>query len=51
MDFSGFMDGYTKFFGTKKQPILPVRSAFQVVALANPAFLVEIEITAVRKPK
>lgn len=48
MDFSGFMEGYTQFFGTKAQPNLPVRSAFQVAALANPAFLVEIEVIAVR---
>ena len=30
------------------QPHLPVRSAMQVAALANPGFLVEIEVTAVR---
>ena len=48
MDFEGFMQGYTQFFGTPAQPNLPVRSAFQVAALANPGFLVEIEVTAVR---
>lgn len=48
MDFAGFMQGYTRFFGTKAQPNLPVRSAVQVAALANPGFLVEIEVTAVR---
>ncbi|HET9031901.1 MAG TPA: RidA family protein [Dokdonella sp.] len=48
MDFAGFMKGYTQFFGTKEQPNLPVRSAMQVAALANPGFLVEIEVTAVR---
>jgi len=48
MDFAGFMDGYTQFFGTKEQPNLPTRSVFQVVGLASPAFLVEIEVTAVR---
>jgi enamine deaminase RidA (YjgF/YER057c/UK114 family) len=48
MDFAGFMQGYTQFFGTATQPMLPVRSAMQVVALANPGFLVEIEVTAVR---
>lgn len=48
MDFAGFMDGYTRFFGTAAQPNLPTRSVFQVVALANPAFLVEIEVVAVR---
>ena len=48
MDFAGFMAGYTQFFGTAAQPQLPVRSAFQVAALANPAWLVEIEVTAVR---
>jgi enamine deaminase RidA (YjgF/YER057c/UK114 family) len=49
MDFDGFMRGYVKFFGGKNQPNLPSRSVFQVVALANPAWLVEIEVTAVRK--
>jgi enamine deaminase RidA (YjgF/YER057c/UK114 family) len=48
MDFEGFMQGYTQFFGTPSQPNLPVRSALQVAALANPGFLVEIEVTAVR---
>lgn len=48
MDFAGFMQGYTQFFGTPAQPNLPVRSALQVAGLANPGFLVEIEVTAVR---
>lgn len=48
MDFGGFMAGYTQFFGTSAQPQLPVRSAFQVAALANPAWLIEVEVTAVR---
>jgi len=48
MDFAGFMEGYTLFFGTKDQPNLPSRSVFQVAGLANPGFLVEIEVTAVR---
>jgi enamine deaminase RidA (YjgF/YER057c/UK114 family) len=48
MDFAGFMDGYRQFFGTEAQPNLPVRSTMQVAALANPGFLVEIEVTAVR---
>jgi len=48
MDFAGFMQGYTQFFGTPSQPNLPVRSAMQVAALAGPGFLVEIEVTAVR---
>lgn len=48
LDFAGFMKGYTKFFGTTEQPKLPVRSAFQIAALAGPGMLVEIEVTAVR---
>ena len=48
MDFAGFMEGYKAFFGTPSQPRLPVRSTMQVAALANPGFLVEIEVTAVR---
>ena len=49
MDFAGFMEGYTQFFGTAAQPNLPSRSVFQVAALANPAWFVEIEVTAVRR--
>lgn len=48
MDFAGFMKGYTQFFGGAKQPSLPTRSAFQVAGLANPGYLVEIEVVAVR---
>lgn len=52
MDFEGFMQGYTQFFGAAAgQPNLPVRSALQVAALANPAWLVEIEVEAVRPPR
>jgi enamine deaminase RidA (YjgF/YER057c/UK114 family) len=46
MDFKGLMAGYTQFFGTKEQPNLPTRSAMQVAALANPGWLVEIEVVA-----
>ncbi len=48
VDFSGFMDGYTQFFGTEAQPNLPVRSAVVVAALANPGWLIEIEVSAAR---
>jgi enamine deaminase RidA (YjgF/YER057c/UK114 family) len=48
MDFAGFMKGYRRFFGTAEQPNLPSRSAFQIAGLANPAYLVEIEVVAVR---
>ena len=48
MDFSGFMSGYTQFFGTAEQPNLPSRSAMQVAGLVNPGWLVEIEVVAVR---
>jgi len=48
MDFAGFMEGYTQYFGTGAQPNLPSRSVMQVAGLANPGWLVEIEVTAVR---
>jgi len=48
MDFGGFMNGYTQFFGTAEQPNLPVRSVVEVAGLANPGWLAEIEVTAVR---
>jgi enamine deaminase RidA (YjgF/YER057c/UK114 family) len=50
MDFAGFMEGYTQYFGAAAgQPNLPTRSVFQVAALASPAFLVEIEVVAIRR--
>lgn len=48
MDFAGLMESYRQFFGTAEQPNLPARSAMQVAALANPGWLVEIEVTAAR---
>jgi enamine deaminase RidA (YjgF/YER057c/UK114 family) len=48
MDFAGFMEGYTQFFGTAEQPNLPSRSVVAVAGLVNPGWLVEIEVTAVR---
>ncbi|NVN11148.1 RidA family protein [Nguyenibacter vanlangensis] len=48
IDFPGMMKAYTEFFGTAQQPKLPTRSAFEVAHLANPGWLAEIEVTAVR---
>jgi enamine deaminase RidA (YjgF/YER057c/UK114 family) len=50
MDFKAFMEGYTQFFGGS-QPNLPARSVVGVAALANPGFLVEIEVVAVKDAK
>jgi len=50
MDFRAFMEGYTQFYGGD-QPKLPVRSVFGVSALANPGYLVEIEVIAVKDAK
>jgi enamine deaminase RidA (YjgF/YER057c/UK114 family) len=49
IDFAGFMDSYRQFFGTPEQPNLPARSAMKVAGLVNPGWLIEIEVTAVRK--
>ena len=48
MDTNGFMDAWKRYFGTDEQPNLPARSLVQVAALANPGYLVEVEVTAVR---
>lgn len=48
IDFAGFMDGYTQYFGTEEQPNLPTRSAVGIADLANPEWLVEIEVVAAR---
>jgi enamine deaminase RidA (YjgF/YER057c/UK114 family) len=50
MDFKAFMGGYTQFFGGD-QPNLPARSVIGVAALANPGFLVEIEVIAAAAKK
>jgi enamine deaminase RidA (YjgF/YER057c/UK114 family) len=50
MDFRAFMEGYTQFFGGS-QPNLPARSVVGVASLANPGFLVEIEVIAARDTK
>jgi enamine deaminase RidA (YjgF/YER057c/UK114 family) len=50
MDFKAFMEGYTQFFGGG-QPNLPARSVLGVASLANPGFLVEIEVIAVKDAK
>ncbi len=49
MDFKGFMEAYTQFFGTPDQPNLPARSAVQVAGLASPGVLVEIEVVLAQK--
>ena len=49
MDFDGFMAAYSEHFGTAAQPNLPARSVMQVAGLVNPGWLVEIEVTAVRR--
>jgi enamine deaminase RidA (YjgF/YER057c/UK114 family) len=50
MDLKAFMEGYTQFFGGD-QPNLPARAVVGVAALANPGFLVEIEVVAVKSAK
>jgi enamine deaminase RidA (YjgF/YER057c/UK114 family) len=50
MDFKAFMEGYTQFFGGT-QPNLPARSVIGIAALANPGFLVEIEVVAAKDSK
>ncbi|GGB23118.1 hypothetical protein GCM10011380_11010 [Sphingomonas metalli] len=48
MDFAGMNDGFKQFFGTTENPNTVARSTVQVAALAGPAFLVEIEVTAAK---
>ncbi|MGY3608765.1 MULTISPECIES: RidA family protein [unclassified Bradyrhizobium] len=50
MDFKAFMEGYTQFFGGS-QPNLPARSVVGIASLANPGFLVEIEVVAAKDTK
>lgn len=48
MDFAGMMRAYQQRFGTPNQPNKPARSALQVAGLADPGWLVEIEVTAAK---
>jgi enamine deaminase RidA (YjgF/YER057c/UK114 family) len=48
MDFAGFMEAYTQFFGTADQPNLPSRSAVQVAGLAQAGMMVEVEVILAR---
>jgi enamine deaminase RidA (YjgF/YER057c/UK114 family) len=51
MDFAGMNRAYARHFGSPEQPNRPVRSTVQVAGLAAPGLLVEIEVTAARKPR
>lgn len=51
MDFAGMNEAFRTFFGSTDNPNTVARSTVQVAALAGPAFLVEIEATAVKAPK
>lgn len=48
MDFAGMMRAYRERFGSAAQPNKPARTTVQVAGLYDPAFLVEIEVTAAR---
>ncbi|MBT8079611.1 MAG: RidA family protein [Gammaproteobacteria bacterium] len=48
MDFRGFMNAYTKYFGTEEQPNKPARSAVQIAGLAGAGMLVEVEVVLAR---
>lgn len=50
MDFQGMMKAYREIYGTAEQPNKPARLTVQVAALANPNFLVEIEVQAATLP-
>ncbi len=51
LDFRGFMEGYSQFFGTEDQPNKPARAVMQVAELIRPGWRVEIEAQAARMPK
>jgi enamine deaminase RidA (YjgF/YER057c/UK114 family) len=50
MDFDGMMRAYGRHYGSAAQPNRPVRSTVQVAGLVRPGMLVEVEVTAARKP-
>ncbi len=48
MDFDGFMNAYSQYFGTEEQPNVPARSAVQVAGLVAPLMFVEVEVITAR---
>ncbi len=50
LDFAGFNEGYSQFFGTAENPNKPVRSFVEIADLVVDGWLVEIEIRAARMP-
>jgi enamine deaminase RidA (YjgF/YER057c/UK114 family) len=50
MDFAGMMRAYARHYGSAAQANRPVRSTVQVAGLVGPGMLVEIEVTAAKKP-
>lgn len=51
LDFAGFNAGFREYFGSAENPATVARSTFQVANLVSPAFLVELEVTAVKAAK
>lgn len=51
LDFAGFNEGYSEFFGTDENPNKPVRSFVEIEDLVVDGWLVEIEIRAARMPE
>ncbi|MDW3687223.1 RidA family protein [Cupriavidus sp. CV2] len=49
-DFTGFSGVYNQYFGTGKQPNVPVRTRAEVLRLVPPGWLVEVTVTASRVP-
>ena len=51
LDFAGFNEGYSEFFGMDANPNKPVRSFVEIKDLVVEGWLVEIEIRAARMPE
>ena len=51
LDFAGFNEGYSEFFGTEDNPNKPMRSFVEIKDLVVEGWLVEIEIRAVQMPE
>jgi enamine deaminase RidA (YjgF/YER057c/UK114 family) len=50
IDFAGMSKVWATEFGTADQPNRPVRAAVEVAGLIGPGLLIEIEMTAAKKP-
>ncbi|GAB3163758.1 RidA family protein [Telluribacter humicola] len=46
-DYQGWFEAYAQYFGTKENPVKPIRSTVGIASLVSPEKFIEIELVAV----